>query len=97
MDVQELLRWQAVRGQLHSELGRQPDYDEWARAVGFHQGSFQGQLKNLQRAKDTMVTSNMRLVVSVAKPYLNRGVTLPDLIQEGTLGLITAVEKFDVE
>lgn len=42
-----------------------------------------------------MITSNLRLVVSIAKKYANRGVNIQDLIQEGSFGLITAVDKFD--
>ena len=57
------------------------------------------QIKNAEsevgRAKREMIQSNLRLVVSIAKAYMNRGLTFLDLIQEGNLGLIKAVSKYD--
>jgi RNA polymerase primary sigma factor len=48
-----------------------------------------------RKARDTFITSNLRLVVSIAKRFVNRGLPFPDLIEEGNLGLLRAVERFD--
>src|SRR3954468_24691113 len=50
---------------------------------------------NDPEAREIMVRSNLRLVVNLAKHHINRGLSLPDLIEEGNIGLLKAVEGFD--
>ena len=57
--------------------------------------SEQRELRRGRRARERMIQANLRLVVTVAKTYQGRGLDLMDLVQEGSLGLIRAVEKFD--
>jgi RNA polymerase nonessential primary-like sigma factor len=67
----------------------------WAEVVDLPVAELEQIQKEGSRAKEHMIQANLRLVVSVAKKYQNRGLELLDLIQEGTLGLERAVEKFD--
>jgi RNA polymerase nonessential primary-like sigma factor len=67
----------------------------WAQVANLTVQELETIQKEGLRAKEHMIKANLRLVVSVAKKYQNRGLELLDLIQEGTLGLERAVEKFD--
>ena len=75
-----------------NEIGAKPLFtqqEEYECARRIRQGDF--------AARQRMIEHNLRLVVNIAKHYLNRGLPLPDLIEEGNLGLIHAIEKFDPE
>ena len=67
----------------------------WAHLAGLEVGELEEIIALGTRAKEQMIKANLRLVVSVAKKYQNRGLELLDLIQEGTLGLECAVKKYD--
>jgi len=93
--IQELVIFEQLPQKLADELGRMPTKAEVSAAAGFTEAQLDHRLHQCRSAKRRMISSNLRLVVSIAKRYLNRGVPFLDLIQEGALGLNRATEKFD--
>ena len=93
--VQRLMKIIGKREELREELGNSYSEAALARELGISDKQLKRQIKEGERAKNKMVTSNLRLVVSVAKKYTKRNMELLDIIQEGTIGLVRGVEKFD--
>lgn len=96
--IQRGMRCEHVRDRLEARHGMAPTYDEWAKAMMLATTEeLLQELDTADTAKRSMVSANLRLVAGIAKRYRHRGLSLTDLIQEGTFGLVKASEKFNPE
>ena len=94
--VQELMALEELEQELTIRAGgSKPSQEQLAEAAGISPLQLRKRTTAGRRAKERMVAANLRLVVSVAKKYTKRNMELLDLIQEGTIGLVRGVEKFD--
>jgi RNA polymerase nonessential primary-like sigma factor len=94
--VQELMALEELREELTMRAGgEEPSEAQLSGAADLTPAQLKRRLQGGRRAKERMVAANLRLVVSVAKKYTKRNMELLDLIQEGTIGLVRGVEKFD--
>ena len=93
--VQQMVLLLQSKENLKKQLSREPSLQELADYNKISEPTINKTLYLGQRARQRMIEANLRLVVSIAKKYQNRGLELLDLIQEGSLGLDRAVEKFD--
>ncbi|KAH7405621.1 hypothetical protein KP509_15G078000 [Ceratopteris richardii] len=86
---------QKARNELKQKLGYDPPYELWARSVNMSVEELRSMVKEGEIARDKLISSHVRLVVSVAKAYRNLGVDISDLVLEGSKGLLRGLEKFD--
>ncbi|MBA3923604.1 MAG: sigma-70 family RNA polymerase sigma factor, partial [Nostocaceae cyanobacterium] len=93
--VAQLGELEKIRTRLRKQHERKPEDEELALEAGIPLSLLREKIINGGFAKNKLIESNLRLVVSITKNYINRGIDFLDLIQEGNLGLIKGVEKFD--
>ena len=93
--VQEYVQVERAELEIIELTGDKPSIEELSNKLNLSTSIIKKRLRAGQRAKERMVAANLRFVVSVAKKYTKRNMELLDLIQEGTIGLVRGVEKFD--
>lgn len=94
--VQTICRLEEVAEELKLRAGGvAPSQELWAAEAGLTPSQLQRKLRQGQRARQRMVSANLRLVILIARKYVSHQLQLEDLIQEGNLGLIKAVDRFD--
>lgn len=93
--VQRRVELETVGKKLAKSLKRLPTETEWANSVNIDCSILKKELWRGQQAREHMIACNMRLVVSIAKRYVGRGMALQDLVAEGVQGLKRSVDKFD--
>ena len=94
--VQALRRLNEIAEELTMRAGGvAPNLETWAAEAGLTPRALQRRRRSGERAKARMVSANLRLVVTIARKYASANLELDDLIQEGNIGLIKAVERFD--
>lgn len=92
--IQDLIRLEKEKSKLQSQFGREPTLIEWAKAVELSCRDLKSELHSGNSSREKLINANLRLVVYVAKQYQGRGISLHDLLQEGSMGLMKSVEKF---
>lgn len=93
--IQDLMRLEELKAKLQSQFGREPTMAEWAEGAGLNSRMLHAQLRCGNRSREKLIQANLRMVVHVAKSYQGRGLSLQDLLQEGSMGLMKSVEKFN--
>lgn len=94
--VQQLMRLMLAKQKLSEIYCCEPNTSEWNRKCAqISESDLQFGLQPGQAARRKLIEGNLRLVVSIAKKYQNQGLELLDLIQEGSMGLLRGIEKYD--